>query len=202
MKTAKRLLLGIVLGAFCGAALAGLLLRSPLIQQNIANIGLTFELDFGRFYAEHFYAVVASGGVIIGVIIGGSLAVSKRLGMVVLSLFMGMAIGGAAVHFTWAKVANWMSAVWEDHAESEYASAYWRALRAMDQAATNQTAITKFQANGRAALANYLHNAESRAQTWQGREPVDFLFTNSASYHIFQKYLATHTNTLPKDSDF
>jgi len=49
---------------------------------------------------------------------------------------------------------------------------------------------------------NYLHNAESRAQIWQGKEPVDFLFTNSPFYHIVQKYLATHINSLPVGSDF
>jgi hypothetical protein len=196
MNTAKRLLLGISLGASLGAALAGLLLRTPLIQQNLADISLILEWVFGRFYAEHIYTVIAGAGAIIGTIIGGSLAISKRWGIIVLNLFVGIAIGGAAIHFIEAKVVNWASAAWEQTAASQQASAYLQALRAMDQAATNQMAITKFQTAGRDVLSNYLHETESREQIWKGREPGDFMFTNSGTYHIAQKYLATHPDVV------
>jgi MFS family permease len=202
MKTAKRLLLGIVLGAFLGTAFAGLLLRLSPIQQNLADISLILEWDFGRFYADHIYTVVTSAGAIIGTIIGGSLVVSKWWAIAVLSLFAGMAIGGAAVYFTETKVVNRVSDIWEDTADAQRAFGYLMALRAIDQAGTNQAAIIKFQATGRDVLAGYIQQTKSRAQNWKGRKPVDFIFTNSVTYHNVQKYLATHTNSFPADNDF
>src|ERR1017187_5876031 len=136
-KTFQRLVLGIVLGAFLGAALAGLFLKLPLIQQNLAEIGFSFELVLGRFFAEHFYAVVTTSGAVVGMAVGGSLAVSKWWGIAVMGLCAGMAIGGAAIYAAEEKVVNWQSELCEDMAVSQRASAYLDALRAMDRAATN-----------------------------------------------------------------
>jgi hypothetical protein len=51
-------------------------------------------------------------------------------------------------------------------------------------------------------LSNYLHETEERMQNLKGNEYPDGFFTNSAIYHITQKYLATHTNSLPIGKDF
>jgi hypothetical protein len=76
-------------------------------------------------------------------------------------LLAGMVIGATAIYRPRKNAVEWMSAVWEENAASERASAYLNALRAMDQAATNQIFIAKFQATGKSVLADYLHETES-----------------------------------------
>jgi ABC-type transport system involved in multi-copper enzyme maturation permease subunit len=200
MKMKWYLVLGILLGGFFGTVFALLLLKSSLVQNNLGNISYTFELAFGRFYAEHFDAVVYIAGTLVGVIIGGSMAISKLWGTVILSLFVGILIGGAVVNSTETKVFNQVSQVWEDNAASERVFAYLQALHAIDRGTTNQFYITEFQATGKTVLTNYLHETDERMQNLPNREHTDFQFTNSPTYHMVQKYLATHTNVL--DNDF
>jgi hypothetical protein len=202
MSVYKRLALGAFLGAICGAVLTALCLKLPPVNQYIGTYGCDFQIAFGRFFGEHISSIPISLGTIIGAAIFGSLGVSKRCCALMLLFIAGIAIGGASMFFVEVKVVRWASGVFEDNAASERASAYLEALRAMDRAATNQLYITKFQAVGRSVLAEYLHETEERMQNFENTESMDFLFTNSATYHITQRYLATHTNTLPVGSDF
>jgi hypothetical protein len=199
MRTFKRLVL---LGAICGAVLSALFLKLPPIQHSIGAYGYDFQIAFGRFFGDHIFSILLSLGTIIGATTGGCLAVSTRWCVVLWTFIAGMAIGGATMFFVEVKNVRWGSEIWEDNAASERASAYLEALRAMDRATTNQIYFTNFQAVGRSALAGYLHQAKQRMQNFENKERMDFLFTNSVTYRITQKYLATHTNTLPTGEDF
>jgi len=210
MKRIKRLLLGILLGGLLGAALtAGVIYALPedhgLNTTYVEPLVSFLQLVFGHLADNPAHCLEAIGGVI-GAVTGVFLAKAiphPKFWLAMLSaLLVGMIIGATAIYRPGKNILEWGSAIWEENADMQYASAYLQALRALDQAATNKAAITKFQANGRGVLSNYLYETESREQIWKGREPVDFIFTNSGTYHIVQKYLATHTNSLPVGNGF
>ena len=202
MKTSRRFALGIFLGAICGAALATLILKLPAVRQIVGDYAFDFEIAFGRSIGENIFSVLKIMGALAGAAVGGSLAVSIRWFAALGTLLVGIVIGGATMFFVEARVVKYVSGTWEQSNADERASTYLQALRALDRGATNQFYIVRFQTAGRSVLSNYLHETEERMQNFQNKEHTDFLFTNSATYHITQKYLATHTNSLPIGGDF
>jgi len=202
VKTTERLLLGIFLGALCGVALASMILKLPAVRQIVGDYAFDFEIAFGRSIGENIFSVLKIMGVLAGASVGGSLAVSIRWFAALGTLLVGIVIGGATMFFVEARVVKYVSGIWEQGSSDERASTYLEALRVLDRGATNQFYVTRFQTVGRSVLSNYLHETEERMQNFQNRKHTDFLFTNSATYHIVQKYLATHTNSLPIGSDF
>lgn len=163
------------------------------------------QLVFGHLAdnpARCLEAIGAIIGAVTGIFLARVIPHPKFWLAMLLAVVVGMVIGATAIYRPGKNIVEWMSAVCEQNVATERASAYLNALRAIDRGATNQMFITKFQDNGRSALAEYLHETESREQIWKGREPVDFIFTNSGTYHIVQKYLATRTNSLPAGRDF
>jgi hypothetical protein len=211
----KRLVLGIFLGTFLGAALvAGIIFALPencrLDSINAESFVLFLQLVFGHL-ADHPASFLKIAGAVIGAVTGVFLAKAipnpKRWLALLAVLIAGIVIGVTAIYRPGKSMVEKMSAVWEDNAASERASAYLEALRAMDRGATNQLYITRFQTVGRTVLANYLHETQERMQNLENKEHadfpnMDFFFTNSATYHIAQKYLATHTNSFPIGNDF
>jgi len=203
MKKIGRFLLGIFLGAASGAVLT-----TGIIHALPENYGLNtiyfgplvsfLQLVFGHFADNPAHCLEGIGAVIAavtGIFVSKAIPHPKFWLAMLSALLVGMVIGATAIYRPGKNIFEWGSAVWEQNAASERAWAYLRGLQAMNQMTTNQASVTKFQAEGRAALANYLQETESREQIWKGREPVDFIFTNSATYHFVQKYLATQTNS-------
>ncbi len=204
MRKIGRLVLGILLGAFLGAALiAGTIYALPeeygLHTIYFGPLVSFLQLVFGHLADNPAHCLEATGaviGAVTGIFLVRAIPHPKFWLAMLSGLLVGMVIGAMAIYRPGKNAVEWMSAVWEQSAASERAWAYLRGLQAMDQMTTNRVSITKFEVEGRTALANYLHETESREQIWKGAEPVDFIFTNSAAYHIVQKYLATHTNSL------
>jgi hypothetical protein len=202
IKNTLRLVLGIIIGAICGAVVTSMVLQIPAVRKTVGEYAFDFEIAFGHTVGGNLFTVLKILGALAGAAVGGSLAVSIRWFATLGTLFVGIVIGGAIMFFVEVRVVKWSSGIWEDIAASERAMAYLAALRSMDRATTNQFVLPKFQATGRTVLSNYLHETESRMEYFGCPKHPDFLFTNSAAYHIVQKYLATHTNDLPVGKDF
>jgi len=188
MKTTRRFALGIFLGAICGAALASLCLKLPLVQQTLGTHSCDFQIAFGRFFAAHIFSILTSAGAIIGAAMGGSLAVSKRWCIILSVLFIGTVIGGAVVFYAEERVIKWSSGMWEQIYSTERASIYLQGLKAIDRGTTNQLYLVRFQEEGRMVLTNYVREMENLSV----KENGDFSGTNSPSYKLIRKYLATH----------
>ncbi len=210
MKKSVRVLLGLVIGAMIGVipVLVYVFKFSPC-RDSFNSFDEIMAITFRSFYDQHYMLLMVGLGALIGAAIGlcAARAVPRpKLCFALLVVFIaGIVIGSTAIYRPGKNIVELMSAVWEDNAASERASAYLAALHAIDRGTTNQLYITRFQIEGRTALAGYLHETEGReerALDLKYKANMDFLFTNSATYHIVQKYLATHTNSLPMGSDF
>jgi hypothetical protein len=206
MAKVKRLLLGILLGAVVGAALTvGIIYALPeSYRGNFDNYTapsffLYCQFVFGSLFNHPiaFFVVVGGAvGAVAGIFRSGVVPHPKICLGILLAFIIGFVVSAMVIYRPGKNILEWGSAIWGQNAASERAWAYFRGLQAMDQMTTNHASATKFQAEGRAALANYLHETESREQIWKGREPIDFMFTNSGTYHIAQKYLATHPDVV------
>jgi hypothetical protein len=197
-KLIKRLSLGILLGAICGAVLVSWCLKLPTIRQTVGTYVPDFAIAFGNFFGEHIFAILTSLGAVVGSAIGGSLAVSKRWCSVLLTFIAGIAIGGTTMFFVEVKVVKWVSGLWEQGYSDERAFTYLQCLKAIDRGITNQLYLVRFQNNGRMALTNYVREMENLKAGEYGA----FSGTNAPAYGMARKYLATHTNSLPIGSDF
>jgi hypothetical protein len=205
MKTTRRLVLGILLGAICGAALTGgIIFALPenynLHSYNTESFVYFIQFVFGRL-ATNLTAFLIGVGALIGVVTGlfvARVVPHPKICLGILFAFMvGIAVGGAALYFPGKNVFKFSSALYENMASTERGFAYLSALRSLDRGATNQMYITMFQERGRMALTNYLREAEQqmqRVQNLKNKEQfdTDFFFTNSPTYRMVQKYLATH----------
>jgi hypothetical protein len=198
MKTPKRFALGIVLGAICGTALAAVILKLPAVRQIVGDYAFDFEIAFGRTVGEHIFTVLIILGALAGAAVGGSLAVSIRWFAALWTLLTGIAIGGAVMFFVEVKAVKYVSGIWEQGSSDNRAATYLLCLKAIDHGITNQLYLVRFQNNGRMALTNYVREMESLS----AKENSDSSGTNSPFYKTAQKYLATHTNSLPIGSDF
>jgi hypothetical protein len=206
----RRLALGISVGAFLGAVtVTGIIHALPENFKLNTTAAYPFifilQLVFGHLaYAPEPFLEFA--GATIGAVAGVfavRIVPNPKMWLAFLAVFIvGILIGGAAIYRPGKKLAETSQAEEEDIAAGERASAYLNALRAMDRGATNHLYLANFQTAGRSVLSNYLHETEERMQNLKGNEYPDGFFTNSAIYHITQKYLATHTNSLPIGKDF
>jgi hypothetical protein len=206
----RRLAFGISVGGFLGAVtVAGIIYALPenfkLNTTTAYPFVFILELVFGHwaYPPEPFLKFAgATIGAVAGIFMVG-IVPNPKMWLAFLAVFIvGILIGGAAIYRPGKKLAETLQAEGEDIAVGERASAYLNALRAMDRGATNHLYLANFQTGGRSVLSNYLHETEERMQNLKGKEYPDSFFTNAAIYHITQKYLATHTNSLPIGSDF
>lgn len=198
IRNTKRFALGIFLGAICGAVVAGIILKLPTVRQTIGVYAFDFEITFGRSIGENLFMVLKILGAFAGASIGGSLAVSVKWFAALGTLLVGIIIGGTIMFFVEVKVVKWASGLWEKGSSEERISIYLQCLRAIDRGATNQLYLVRFQNNGRMVLTNYVREVEKMKPDEYG----DRFNTNSPTYKIVQKYLATHTNSLPTGNDF
>ena len=197
MKTITRFALGIFLGAICGAALAALCLQLPDVRQTIGVYTGDFEIAFGRSISEHIFIALTILGALAGATAGGSLAVSIRWFAVLLTLMVGIVMGGTVMFFVEVKAVKYVSEISEQGNSDDRAFTYLQCLKAIDRGITNQLYLVRFQNNGRMTLTNYLREMEKLNVGEHGA----FSGTNAPAYEMVQKYLATHTNSLPADSN-
>jgi hypothetical protein len=206
----RRLALGISVGAFLGAVtVAGIIYALPENYKLNTTTAYPFvfilELVFGHL-AHPPEPFLECAGATIGAVAGifaVRIVPNPKMWLAFLAVFIvGILIGGAAIYRPGKQLAETLQAEDEDIAAGERASAYLNALRAVDRGATNQLYLANFQTVGRSVLSNYLHVTEEGMQNLKNREYPNSFFTNSAIYHIAQKYLATHTNSLPIGKDY
>jgi hypothetical protein len=198
VRNTKRFALGIFLGAMCGAVVASMLLKLPDVRQTIGVYAFDFEVTFGRPIGEHIFTALTILGALAGAAVGGSLAVSIRWFAVLWTLFAGIVIGGAIMFFVEVKAVKYVSGIWEQGYADQRAFNYLECLKAIDRGTTNQLYLVRFQNNGRMALTNYVREMEKLKAGEYGA----FSGTNAPAYRMVQKYLTTHTNSLPGGSDF
>ena len=188
MKTNKRLVVGIFLGAVCGATLAVLCLKLPPIRQNVGAYAYDFQIAFGRFFGEHIFPILISVGTIIGAATGGSLSISKRWFALLWTFIAGITIGGATMFFVEVKCVKWVSGMWEQSYSDERVFTYLQCLKSIDRGTTNQLYLVRFQNNGRMVLTNYVREMEKLKAGEYGA----FSGTNAPAYEIVRRYLATN----------
>ena len=198
VRSIKRFALGIFIGAVCGAVVATIILGLTAVRQTVGIYAADFEIAFGRSIGENIFTVLKILGALAGAAVGGSLAVSIRWFAVLLTLMAGIVIGGTTMFFVEVKTVKWVSGLWEQDCAMEKTATWLRCLRAIDQGTTNQLYLVRFQNSGRMVLTNYVHQVENLETDEYG----DRFNTNSPFYKMAQKYLATHTNSLPLGSDF
>lgn len=194
----KRLALGIFLGAICGAVVASMILKLPAVRQTVGVYAGDFEITFGRSIGEHIFTVLKILGALAGAAVGGSLAVSIRWFVALWTLLAGIVIGGTIMFFVEVRVVKYVSGTWEQSYADQRAFDYLQCLKAIDRGATNQLYLVRFENSGRMALNNYVREMENS----KAGEHGEFSGTNAPAYRMVQKYLATHTNSLPGGSDF
>lgn len=146
--------------------------------------------------AENTAAFLTCAGAIIGAVMGlfvARIVPHPKLCLALLLAFIaGVIIGGTAIYRPGKNIFELSAAVWEDNAASERASAYLESLRLVDRGMTNDIYMARFQNTGREVLTNYLRETENQMQNLKNTNYIDFVFTNSATYHMVQKYLAAH----------
>jgi len=198
MRSVKRFVFGIFLGAIGGAVLAIVCLQLPTVRQTTGDYAFDFEIAFGRPIGEHIFTVLKILGAVTGAAVGGALAVSIRWFAVLWTLLTGIVIGGAVMFFVEVKAVKYVSEIFEQSYADQRAFNYLQCLRAIDRGATNQLYLVRFQNSGRMALTNYVRDMEKM----EAGEHGGFSGTNAPAYGMAQRYLATHTNNLPISSDF
>ncbi len=195
MKTARRLALGIFLGALCGAALvAGIIFILPdsfnFHSVNLAPFVNFLQFAFGR-WADHPAVFLSCSGAIVGAVTGLFVAKAipnRKMWLAVLLAFVsGVALTGWLMFSRAEKFGDRINTTWEHTYESDRAAMTLISLKAIDRGITNQLYLTNFQNRGRDILSNYVRQVESWPTNSFELPAKDYPF-----YRRAKEYLAAH----------
>lgn len=196
MKKSTRILLGLTAGAVTGAlpALVYVFKFRPC-RDNFNSFDAIMGIIFRSFHDHHYMLLIVGLGAITGAALGGSLGVAKWCFAMTAIFICGIILGTAVLFYPMEKMTEQGQAIWGQMVADERAVAYLQGLRAIERGKTNELYLMRFQDVSRMVLTNYLCDTEKQMRYYNERKPygnVDFLFTNSPTYRIIQKYVKQH----------
>ncbi|HET7626678.1 MAG TPA: hypothetical protein VFM25_15595 [Verrucomicrobiae bacterium] len=194
MKPGKRLILRIILDSvLCLIIVVEILFGYPYSYLNSDDTISNLWVLCGPFAATHHKLFFCSLGLLIGGIIGGLVGSRTwpwRFGFGCALLFIaGIALGIRHTLVRTKPVVEANQAQMEFLIEEQTAFERYLALKSMDEG-TN--ALEKFRIQSRAALTNFLLQADQFKGVIYGTLNTKEWVTNSGSYTVIKKYLAEH----------
>ena len=192
MQKHRRLVLGILVGGCCGAALvAAILPFLPEARFHRDNVASLYYLIFGKFAYTHWIAVSIILGSLVGALLGGLLLgkspVQRTTFALVLAFLAGVAVGDARALHGARMVLKDDEAMWENLASQNEALAALLGLQALESGDPNR--VERFKTYGRNALSHYIRQADQLSTgTYSGFVATDW-FTNAPTYKKAKKFL-------------